>query len=188
VNRILGLVLVVVGLAAPLAATASSDRTSTLPQVDVAQFVRGTPVAYLPDNPLSGLSIDDVTVTEGDSGAAAVFTVSLDAASSDQVTVDYATSDGTAQAPDDYSAASGTLTIPPGENSGTLTVQVSGDVLDEADETFSVNLSNAVNATIVDGAGAGTILDDDPRRRSRSTMLQSSRETAGRPRRPLPSP
>jgi ribosomal protein L35AE/L33A len=113
--------------------------------------------------PARRLTIDDVTVTEGDGGSvSAVFTVSLDAATGDTVTVDYATSDGTAQAPGDYEPGTGTLTFPPGETSQTVTVQVNGDVLDEADETFSVTLSNPVNATIADGIGVGTIIDDDP--------------------------
>ena len=54
-----------------------------------------------------------------------------------------------------------TLTFAPGETTQTITVPVNGDVLDEADETFFVNLSSPVNATIADGQGVGTITDDD---------------------------
>ena len=50
-----------------------------------------------------------------------------------------------------------------------MTVLVNGDVLDEANETFTLNLTNAVNVTIADAQGTGTINDDDPRPRSRST-------------------
>src|SRR5207247_6976276 len=100
-----------------------------------------------------------VSVTEGNAGSvAAVFTVSLDVASGDQVTVDYATSDGTALAPGDYQSAGGTITIPPGEMSATVTVQVNGDVLDEADETYAVTLSNPGNATTAHGTGVGTMI------------------------------
>ena len=109
------------------------------------------------------LAIDDVTITEGDAGAAtATFTVTLSGISPDTVTVDYATADGTAVAPGDYSAAGGTLTFLPGETTQTVTVDVNGDALDEEDETYTVELSNATNATIEDGTGLGTITDDDP--------------------------
>ena len=64
-------------------------------------------------------------------------------ASGRTVTVDYATADGTATAPGDYLAASGTVTFLPGETSRPVTVTVNGDTLDEANETYLVNLSNA---------------------------------------------
>jgi hypothetical protein len=115
------------------------------------------------DDPPPALSIDDVTVTEGDSGTtSATFTVGLNGASGQSVSVDYASADGTAQAPGDYQATSGTLTFTPGQTTRTLTVPVNGDTLDEATETYFVNLSNAVNATIADGQGLGMITDDDP--------------------------
>src|SRR6266545_6970622 len=115
------------------------------------------------DDPLPSLSIDDVTVTEGDSGTVnATFTVSLNTASGRTVAVDYATADGSAHAPADYQPRNGTLTFPAGQTARQVTVLVNGDTIDEAEETFSVNLSNPVNATIVDGQGIGTITDDDP--------------------------
>ena len=106
------------------------------------------------------LTIDDVTVTEGP-GAVAEFTVTLSAAATDAVTVDYATSDGTARADLDYAASSGTLAIPAGGTSGAIRVPVLDDTIDEPDETFTVTLIRAANATIEDGDGAGTITDDD---------------------------
>jgi hypothetical protein len=117
----------------------------------------------LDDDPEPTLSISDASVTEGDSGTTtAVFTVTLSAASGRVVSVTYATADGTASAGADYNSASGTLTFAPGALTQFLTVTVLGDTLDEPDETFTVNLSNAVNAAIADGQGVGTILDDDP--------------------------
>jgi hypothetical protein len=108
------------------------------------------------------LSINDVGVIEGDAGTtSAVFTVSLSFPTAQTVTVQYATADGTATAGADYAATSGTLTIPP-DASGILAVAVLGDLLDEDAETFTVNLSNPVNATIGDGQGVGTITDNDP--------------------------
>jgi hypothetical protein len=108
------------------------------------------------------LAIDDVTVTEGNSGVTnATFTASLSAASATAVTVDFATADDTATAPGDYTAASGTLTFAPGETTKTITVLVNGDTLVEPNETFFVNLANAVGATIADAQGLGTIVNDD---------------------------
>lgn len=109
------------------------------------------------------LSINDVTVTEGNAGTInANFTVSLSAPSSQTVTVNYATADGTATGGSDYRAIASTqLTFPPMTTSQSVTVIVNGDVLDEPNETFFVNLSGPTNATIADGQGVGTIVDDD---------------------------
>lgn len=110
------------------------------------------------------LTIGDVTVLEGNTGTTSVvFAVSLSAASDQPVTVNYATADGTATAGSDYVAAAGTLTIPAGQMTGTITVLVNGDRLGEPSETFGVNLSSPTNATVSDGQGVGTILDDEPR-------------------------
>ncbi len=115
------------------------------------------------DDALPALSINDVTVTEGDTGTVnATFTVSLSAASACNVSVDFATADGTATAPADYTSASGTLSFTPGQTSKQVTVQVKGDLLDEANETYFVNLTNPTNATIADNQGLGTITDNDP--------------------------
>ena len=109
------------------------------------------------------LSIDDVTLVEGDSGQAnARFTVSLANATGAPVTVDYATADGTATSPGDYAATSGTLSFSGSTTTRTIDVPVNGDTLDEIDESFLVNLTNPTGATIADGLGVGTIIDDDP--------------------------
>ena len=108
------------------------------------------------------MSINDVTITEGASGtSAANFTVSLSSASSNTVTVNYATADNTAVAGVDYVATSGTLTFTPGQTSRTLSVAINGDVLNEDNVSFNVNLTAPVNATISDSQGVGTIVDDD---------------------------
>jgi hypothetical protein len=118
-----------------------------------------------PPPPLpSSLRINDVTVTEGNTGTvAANFTVTLSAASTESVTIAYATGNGTATAGSDFISTNGTVTFAPGETSKTITVPVNGDRLAEPNETFVVNLSNPTNATIADGQGVGTILDDEPR-------------------------
>ena len=114
------------------------------------------------DDPPPALSIGDVTLAEGDAGTtSAVFTVSLSAVSGRDVTLAFVTANGTAVAGLDYTTTSGTLTIPAGASSATLAVPVKGDTLDETDETFFVNLSTPVNATLADGQGRATILDDD---------------------------
>ena len=112
------------------------------------------------------LSIDDISLAEGDSGDTAfVFTVTITAAppAGEDVTVDWATADGTATTTDsDYTAASGQLTFTSaGPLTQTVTVQVTGDVAVEGDETFNVDLSNPVNAAILDGQGVGTVQNDD---------------------------
>ncbi len=109
------------------------------------------------------ISIDDVAVNEGDEGTAgAVFTVELSRAAGAAVTMDFATRDGTATVADgDYRSVSGTLTFAPGETARQVTVDVVGDTRPEDDETFFVDLSNPTGATIADGSGEGTILNDD---------------------------
>ena len=108
------------------------------------------------------LSINNVTQAEGNSGTTPfTFTVTLSRASTSTVTVNYATANGTATAGGDYVAEVGTLTFAPGQTSKTLTVNVIGDTNQEANETFFVNLSSPVGATLLDGQGLGTILNDD---------------------------
>ena len=75
--------------------------------------------------------------------------------SNSTITVDYATSGGTAGA-GDYTPLAGTLTFAPGQTVQTLAIPIADDLLDEPAETFSVNLSNALNATI--GTGTSTVL------------------------------
>lgn len=108
------------------------------------------------------ISIDNVLVLE-DSGEA-VFTVSLSAASALAVSVDVGTSDGTAADGSDYTGIGETITVTfdPGETSKTVSVPILEDDVDESDEDFFVNLSNAVNASIADNQGIGTITDNDP--------------------------
>ncbi len=89
------------------------------------------------------------------------FTVSLSAASSLPISVDYQTSNGTAEAPADFTATGGTLTIPAGSTNGTIVVYIVDDILDENNENFSIVLSNPVNATLADNQGMGTIIDNE---------------------------
>ncbi|MFN2578170.1 MAG: Calx-beta domain-containing protein, partial [Pyrinomonadaceae bacterium] len=109
------------------------------------------------------LSINDVSIIEGDSGTKTLnFTVTLSAASSLPVRVNYATANGTASAPSDYTAIETTaLTFNPGDLTKTLGVTINGDTSFEPNETFFVDLSNPVNASISDNQGTGAIINDD---------------------------
>jgi subtilisin-like proprotein convertase family protein len=112
--------------------------------------------------PASSLTINNVSKVEGNSGSSPLtFTVSLTPARASTVTVNYATANGSATAGSDYTATNGTLTFTAGQTSKTVTVNVTGDTTIEPHETFVVNLSGAVGATIADGQGVGTITNDD---------------------------
>ncbi|HZN66574.1 MAG TPA: PA14 domain-containing protein [Tepidisphaeraceae bacterium] len=111
------------------------------------------------------LSVADVTVTEGNTGTSnATFTVTLSAPSTQQVRVNYATSNAGATAgaaPNDYTATSGTLTFAPGETTKTVNVPILGDTTAEPNEAFFFTLSAPVNAGISRVRAVGTITDDD---------------------------
>jgi hypothetical protein len=108
------------------------------------------------------ISITDAAVTEGNSGPGlAVFNVTLSSSSTQTINVNYATTDGTATGSVDYVPAAGTLTFTPGQVSQPLAIQTVGDTAVEPNETFAVNLSNPVNATLADSQGIGTIVNDD---------------------------
>ncbi|MCB9419753.1 MAG: hypothetical protein H6667_08110 [Ardenticatenaceae bacterium] len=117
---------------------------------------------------LPALTISDKTLLEGNTGTVnAVFNVTLSPASSSVVTVNYATVNGTAVAGSDYTAVANTLTFGIGETSKQITVPIIGDNIDEgSSESFTVQLSGAVNANIDDAQGSGTITDDDTARLS----------------------
>ena len=112
---------------------------------------------------LPTLKINDVSKAEGNSGTTAyTFTITLSPASTGTVKVKYATANGTARAGSDYTALPATLlTFSPGQTSKKVTVKVTGDTTPEANETFFVNLSAAKGATLFDGQGLGTLLNDE---------------------------
>ena len=108
-----------------------------------------------------GIAVADAHVEE-DAGAVLAFAVTLSRAASGTLTVDYATSDGSAQAGVDYTAASGTLTFQAGESSRTIEVGVLDDAHDEGEETLTLTLSNASGGLLTDGEATGTIENRDP--------------------------
>ena len=119
------------------------------------------------DDDKPGISIAPASASEGDTGSANMtFTVTLAKAVTEAVTVNYATSDGTATAGQDYTAVSnGSVTIAAGNTTAEFTVSVTGDETDELNETFKVTISLPSDTTGSHhrhAAAAGAILDDDP--------------------------
>ena len=122
-----------------------------------------------------GISIDDAEVEEG-ANAVLAFAVALSHAASSQLTIDYATSDGTATAGADYTATSGTLTIDAGSSSGRIEVPVLDDSHDEGEETMTLRLSNPSEGRLADAEATGTIENTDPL--PRALLARFGRATA----------
>ena len=109
-----------------------------------------------------GISILDGSVAEGNKGTTALnLVVTLSASSSQQITAQYRTVNGTAIAKSDYTSTSGTVTFRPGETRKTITVSIVADRKREPNETFTVELSNPSGASFFDSVATATILNDD---------------------------
>jgi len=132
----------------------------------ITDLVGGTSTGTVTVNVLAtpAVSVKNTSVVEGNSGSSlATINVVLSNQSLDTVTVNYTTVDGSATAGADYTAASGTVTFVPGDISEPITIPILGDTLAEANEHFTVVLSNPSNATIAANPGGDiTITDDDP--------------------------
>ncbi len=122
-----------------------------------------------------GISVADARVEEG-AGAVLEFAVTLERAAGGAVTVDYATSDGTAQVGVDYTAANGTLTFRAGESSKTVEVAVLDDSHDEGEETMTLRLSHPSEGRLADAEATGTIENTDPL--PRALLARFGRATA----------
>jgi hypothetical protein len=138
--------------------------TLNIDQVSGAvQVADGTAtVAIVDDDDGAQLSLSGPsTITEPASGGntSLTYTVTLSPASGQTVTVNYATSNGTAQAGSDYTAASGQLSFGPGQTTRTFAVTVLGDAVNEPNETFAVSLGSPVNASVATGPLQVTITD-----------------------------
>ena len=111
--------------------------------------------------PLPSISINDVTVTEGNAGTVTTtFTITQD--SRGKSSVRFSTAQGTASSPGDFLSRTGRLRFAGGHRKNKVAITVVGDTLDESNETFFVRLTDPVGATIADAEGKGTITDDDP--------------------------
>ncbi|MGI0491216.1 Calx-beta domain-containing protein [Alkalinema pantanalense CENA528] len=143
------------------------------PDVGAVEFGSGS-------STLPSLRVNDVQVTEGNSGSQnAVFTVTLSGASTQTVKVNYATANNTATAGSDYTSSSGTLTFNPGDLTKTIAIPVLGDTAVEANESFFLNLSGASNATISDSQGLGTIVNNDTATANPSLSINNVTLTEG---------
>ena len=110
--------------------------------------------------PLPSISINDVTITEGNAGTlTATFTITQD--SRGKTSVRFSTAQGTASSPADFLSRTGKLRFAGGHRKNKVAITVVGDTLDESNETFFIRLTDPVGATIADGEGKGTITDDD---------------------------
>ena len=141
---------------------ASFNFALTPPQSEAEVFHETIHVDVLAQNtsPLT-LSVADAEVAEAE-GATLAFVVTVSPAGSRETSVSYATSDGTATAGNDYTAASGRLIFAAGETSKTVSVPVLNDTHDEDAETLTLTLSRPAGATIDDGEATGTISNADP--------------------------
>ncbi len=144
----------------------------------------GYPEVYVSNVPVF-VHIEDVSVIEGTSVQGSTrnarLAVRLSEASSQTITVDYATANGItnpAKSGSDYIATTGTLTFNPGATTATISVPIIGDAVDEVDETFFVNFSRPVNATLTDTRLITTILDDD---RAPAVSIDDVTVTEGNP-------
>jgi Ca2+-binding RTX toxin-like protein len=114
------------------------------------------------DNESWGIDNLQITLNGQNPGTQAEFAVTLSNPSEQTVSVNVATSDGTASSTSgDYLAVNTILTFAPGETLKPVTVTINGDATVEGNETFFLNLTNASNAAILDPIGQGVILDDD---------------------------
>jgi len=140
--------------------------TVSLSSPDTSGSTISTPDAttiIINDEPLPTVKVNPITLTEGSTGGTtnANFVVYLNYASPQALTVDFATANGTATAGSDYTGTSGTLTFSPGQLSKTVAVSIASETLYEANENFTFNLSNAINATVGTSSVLGTITNDD---------------------------
>ncbi len=141
----------------------NGSHTFSVRAIDAAGNVDSSPAASSFTVDVPTISIGDVRLREGKKGTTKTFSfaVTVSKVSTESVTVAWTTANGSAVAPGDYTAASGTLTFLPGETSETINVLVNGDKTKEGDETFYVNLSVPISATIADIQGVGIIVNDD---------------------------
>ncbi|PQJ94896.1 hypothetical protein CXB77_17330 [Chromatium okenii] len=142
------------------------EGTDTLTGIEILRFTDGDVVIgeveppVIPELPLVQVAVAELMLNEADRTAR--ITVNLSQASDQTVTVQYATIAGTATAGVDFRIfGTGTLKFLPGKTSQTITLLVVNDTLDEANETFSVQLKNPVNATLGTSTTTVTIMDND---------------------------
>ncbi len=138
-----------------------SDETVILTLASGTGYTVGTttPVTGTINNDdFSQLSINDITVVEGKDNNA-ILTVTVDNPNPQPITFNYTTAPINATANVDYTSKTGTITIAPNTSTATISIPILNDNLNEANETFAINLSNPVNATLTNNKGIVTISD-----------------------------
>jgi len=146
----------------PTIAGITLTNTATVSRAEADTYLGNNTATAMTTVTTPAISIADASVIEGNVGTTnMIFAVTLAAPSAQIITVNYATSDGTAVAGSDYIATNGTVTLAPGMTSATIAVAVIGDTVIEMNETFFVNLSGPVNGTLGRSQGVGTIINDD---------------------------
>ncbi len=138
------------------------------------------------NNPQPSITVTDNSITEGNTATTSLnFTLTLSSSSTQSVSVNYATANGSALAGSDYTNSSGTLTFDAGNTSKILSILVNGDTDVEPNETLLLNLSAPVNAALATTSATGTILNDDgiisglPARPSNTTCIAPARPASG---------
>jgi hypothetical protein len=148
--------------------------------LDISNVQNASPVdsrfdGYINDDDGPSISINDISIIEGNSGtSSATFTVTLSTASVENVRVRASTQIGTATPPGDFSSINITVSFPVGTVTQTVNVPIVGDSGLEPDETFFVNLSLPLAGTIADGQGVGTITNDDATLQFNAALLNLS--------------
>jgi hypothetical protein len=135
----------------------------TLSNPTHAAIVGGPGTGTIADNdPEPTVTIDDALITEGNTGVTmATFVIRLSTASGRAVTGSFGTANGTATAGSDYTATAGPFSIAAGSTTLAVQVPVVGDVTQESDETFVLNLTGVSGAVVADAQATGTIQNDD---------------------------
>ncbi len=143
----------------PVGAGACVTTTTTTHGSTTSSSIGGTTTSTVPTGPT--ISISDTTVTRPDKGTAkAVFTVTISSAPTGNASVKFETADGTAVAPTDYKHKKGSVSFSKKTLSKTITVNVVGGTIGQPNKDFFVNLSLPKGASILDGQGEGTIVDN----------------------------
>ena len=137
----------------------------TLSNANGATIADNTGIGTIKDNDEEVVVSNNISIANAApvlEGYTTNFTVSLEQPATEDVTVSYATSDGSATQPEDYTETSGTITIPTGSTQGNITVPTVFDAeQNEADETFNVTLSNPINGAIANSTATGTIQENN---------------------------
>ncbi|NND76661.1 MAG: HYR domain-containing protein, partial [Flavobacteriales bacterium] len=150
-------VMVIDDLYDEMAETFSIDLSNAVNAAFCTSSAIGT---IIDDDPVPCVSVNNLTASEAD--GIATFTFTLDAASGQDIDIEYYTADGNAENAADYSGGTAWITIPEGDLTYDLDIPILEDVLSEADETFTMNMNTAINANICGVAGIATITDNDP--------------------------